>query len=297
MKSALLLPFVGLVAACGGSSSNPADDVVRVPTENGLPFAESGDTHTDAEGETLKVLIARFETDNATGLTTQTFSEETVTFEVGGIVSKNLTITLGDETITVVDGAGILESEQVLDFVGENSGAVSAVYSLGSYESDGIDTEGYFAYGFETNPDTIAATTGSATDRGNFHGYVQGLNAADEVTYAEILNRGSIVLTSNFSDQTVSGEVTGPTGGLDGIEYTGTFADVGITDNGFSSDYVIGCTGCKDGSGGQIEGTFFGDTGQEISGVATLNILLDDGSRYMGASGYVAKAVAEPIAD
>jgi hypothetical protein len=197
----------------------------------------------------------------------------------------------------VVDGSGILENEQVIDFYKLVNGVFSGVYTVNSYSSDldeGIDTEGYFAYGFETNPDTIAAMpgsveTGSVTYSGNMFGYVQELDANNELIRGEVVTNGSIVLTSNFTDQTMSGNLEGGiTRAGDNHTYTGIFTDAGITGNGFSSTFVTSCDVCADGSG-QIEGTFYGDAAQEISGVATFNVAVD-GSSYVGASGYVATA-------
>lgn len=291
MKSALILPFVGLIAACSSSSDE------FIGGSNGLPFAASGDTATDVEGQTMTVRLARFLTDKPSNTTSLTLNDETVTFEVNGIRSRDLTVTLDGETFEVVSSSLPVGNDQEINFypVSASADVFSALYSFRTYGDDigqeggdvGIDTEGFFVFGFETNPETVAATTGNVTYSGTFENAVIHLDADDGVIEVDLPDQGTIVLTSSFDDQTISGVLNGYLVS-ERTDFTGTFDDVAITDGGFSSEYVTTCAICVVGSGGQIEGTFFGDAAQELSGVATIDIEITDGNSYVGAGGYVA---------
>ena len=276
MKIFLLLPILGLAAACRSSSDG---------FTNGLSYAEVGDVVEDVEGQTMTVRLARYETDKTTGVTSLIVTDETVTFDVDGIGNSSLAMTISGEDVVVVIGDGDFGGQTLYFYEREYSGVFSSIYTFYVYgDIDAVDTQGFFAFGLETNPETIEAATGSAQYVGEFSGYGALLDVDGVLIEEEYEHDAEITLTADFDTNLVSGDLDGSAGG---IAYTGTFTEAGINGSGFDTTFDVACTDCLASSGGTLEGMFYGDAAQELSGSGTLTIETT-GDGYVGAGGFVA---------
>lgn len=288
----LLFLAAGMLAGCGGSSApgvgtGSVDPLFIGTTDgtasaNGLVFADGSQSYTDTEGETLKIKVARYLTDYETGQTSLVISDETVTFAVddGGAVS-DFTITIGDETL--VHSGRLAKDSNNRDWESYlvTQGAASAIGGIFSYsydriplETGALDTEGFFVFGFETDPDTIAGLVTDPSYSGDWFGWGVMLDENGDIIASEVDGSGTINLLANFAAGQIQGNLTGffdPDLAVSGDEFdiNGTIASTQIQGNGFVSD--LGLASCDSGltcsSNSQVAGAFFGASGEEISGI------------------------------
>lgn len=273
---------------------------------NGVPFAISDSVVEDLEGAgPIKVKVVRALTDWDSGATRLLISDEILTLDTGDITNslENATLTLGGETIQLVGGSAPVSSGQADDWssylntVGEVSGT-GAVYTYQRSEDPALtgefDTEAFFAFGYETDPDEIAALVGTAIYSGQFDGFGQVLDPlTGTVMETEQEVFGTITLTADFDAPTPS-----VTGDLDGtFEYQNigfsTSFTAPIEGNGFLADLDnMSCTDAACLSNSEVAGAFFGADALESSGLLGLNVRVipdaGDEYRFISGGGYTA---------
>ncbi len=298
------------VSACGGASiapsraANPAFFIGAETADasaNGLEFADGTQSVAGVEGREMQVKLARFVRDPISGETLIVISDETVTVPVTftDYGDTDIVITLDGQTLTFVGGAAALPSGQsiqsYMNYRMAQSGT-GAIYTYGKYNAgvdDPIDMEGFFAIGFETNPDQIAAISGSATYTGSYFGYVQTYDLEGALTAAEQQTIGAINMEADFSQAHVSGRLTGfidPTG--DSTEYELIFLGAPIVGNGFVGSADMTCpAGASCTSDTYVGGAFYGPSGAEISGVIGFDETVagpgdGEGYQFIGAAGF-----------
>lgn len=318
---AALLPLA--LGACSNATDGPAfffGSTSASKSANGAAYAADQTSYAELEGQELTVRLARFVRDNQSGETVLQVSTETVTFDTGSLDESDpvKTITYAGETLLFEDVGGVeatSDNGQIFFTYQNDSATYSAVYAIYSYQdyfvegldhpnwAEYVDTEGFYAIGFETNPGTVAERTSAATYSGSFGGYGQALDAegtplsdgggpANEVSFG-----GGVDLAVDFNADEISGALSGSFS----FDSTTTnfdlaFEGAAITGNGFSADLEnVGCealTTCVSNS--EIGGVFFGPTGQEISGVVGINETFDasgDAYTFIGAGGFVTEEI------
>jgi hypothetical protein len=320
--SALLLAL----AACGSSSSGPSssspDPAPEGPPEvtrltlnigttstensaNGLSFA-AGDLFDVEDGfEGATVRLVRFISDNETGETFLQITEETITvtsFDDGDLSG---TLTFNGEEITFLDGQATLPDGTRIDIFENTSGDWSATISPYSYVYDdnegeilapGLNTEGSFAVGFETNPGDMPTTSGTTQYRGGFNGYSTLLDLDGNVIENEVQFEGQAIINADFSDSRISGSLTFDTfaDDADDIFVELELQEADIVGNGFATtaNVVNGCVAVSCSSDTEIGGAFFGPNADETSGAAGVDYTETygdgEGVRLVGAGGFTA---------
>jgi hypothetical protein len=231
-----------------------------------------------------------------------------VTYPAGDLAvagGDNQTITYKGETLVFVNGFATLANGQGISQIKTTSGSYSEIHSLYTYSyggldgTTGIDSEGFYVIGFETDPDTIAARTDvSASYEGAYEGYGQALDLAGDIVKEEVDTSGSMILSVDFSAGTVSGSMDGIISGL--TSYTATIAETDIIGNGFASTLSVDCAaGVTCSSNSQIGGAFYGPNGEDLSGVMVIDetIVNPDTAvsfQYIGAAGFVTTETTIP---
>ncbi len=318
------------LAACGGSSSSTdaAGDVSRIITgadalnigttsttesANGLPFAIEG-AEIDPEGGLpgATVRLVRFISDNQTGETVLQVTEEfatITTFQDEEGLSG--TLTFNGETVVFVEGEGQLDDgTDIFIFVNQGGdwSAVISPYSYAYYDDEdgmspsaGLNTEGSFVVGLQTNPNNMPTEMGTTTYSGEFSGYGTLLDLEGEggVIANEVGISGGTILNAAFGDGNIGGSLFFGTEGIEGdLIEENVFAELELTEadilgNGFVTDAntVLECGGINCTSATQIGGAFFGPNGEEIAGTAGIDFSQENegGSvRFVGAGGFIA---------
>ena len=295
------LMCVGL-AGCGVSYPSRPIDSAYLNGANGLEYAEAGLALSDIEEQTISVTVARFLRDSEGNDTVVVISDEVATLPVGftAYEARDMVITLDGETLTFVDGQATLESGQTvwgyLNYALAHS-ATGGLYTYGKYaspsEGEAIDTEGFFAIGFQTNPDDILVLSGDATYRGSYFGYGQLLDADGGLLNDELETNGAITIEVDFKSASASGQLNGffdPKDERD--QYSMIFVNAAINGNGFAAAPDMICEAgadCK--SATSLGAVFYGDAGAELSGVIGFDetIVLTDTdttTRFIGAAGF-----------
>ena len=298
------------LSACSGASIAPsrtADPIFFIGTAwsdasaNGLEFADGAQTVGDAEGREMQVKLARFVRDPSTGTTLIVISDETVTVPVTftNYGDTDIIMTLDGQTLAFVDGDATLPSGQIVQsymnyrLTHSGTGAIYSYAKSNEGIDDPIDMEGFFAIGFETNPDEIAALSGSATYTGSYFGYVQTYDLDGTLTADELQTIGAINMEADFSQASVSGRLTGwidPTG--DNTAYELIFLGAPFLGNGFVGSADMTCPeGANCSSDTHVGGAFYGQNGAEISGVIGFDETIagpDDGegAQFIGVAGF-----------
>ncbi|MGI9395049.1 MAG: transferrin-binding protein-like solute binding protein [Boseongicola sp.] len=312
MLNKIILAGIILItfSACGGVAIVPSragnlEFFIGAETPeaaaNGLEFADGTQSIADAEAREIQIKLARFVRDPTTGETRIVLSDETVTLPVTftDYGDRDIAVTLDGETLTFVDGEATLSSGQSLwsymNYKMVHSGT-GAIYTYGQYNEgidDPLDMEGFFAFGFETNPNQIATLSGSATYTGSYFGYVQTFDLDGSLTASGLRTIGAINMETDFSEAHVSGRLTGwidPDG--DDTEYELIFLGAPIVGNGFVGSADITCpAGASCTSETYVGGAFFGENGAEISGVIGIDETVagpgdDQGYQFVGAAGF-----------
>lgn len=270
---------------------------------NGLPFAVPASVVEDLEAEgAIKVKVVRALTDWESGATRLLISDETLTLSAGDVAGNlaNITLTLDGEALAFVAGSAPASNGQS-DWTSylNSDGAVSGSGAVYSYNygpsavlSDEFDSEAFFVFGYETDPDEIAGLVGTAMYSGGFEGYGQVVDpATGSVIDSESYFSGNLDLTADFGGGSVSGTLDGS------FDYDGTLFDTAFTapieGNGYLGDLdSMSCTDAVCLSNSQVGGAFFGTGALETSGLLGMDVRVDPdaGSEYqfIGAGSYTA---------
>ncbi len=298
-KYLLSASVIAGLAACssgGGGNDAPQRNALNFGTTdanasaNGLDFADATSTVTDVNGQTVTVRMVRHVTDAQTGQAVLQITNETISIE--DIDEQTLTATIGGETIAFVDGAGTRLDGSDINVDEYLAGDFSQINSLFGYPDEGEQTEGVFAIGFETNPEIIQALAGQATYTGAIQGFGTEISNNGESFVEEAFFEGDVEIVADFGTQLISGSTSIVLQNSD-TAFDFDIAETAITGNGFGTDLTL--VSCSDGftcsSNSDIGGVFFGPNGQELSGIAGLDLSATDGDGntldYIGAGGFV----------
>ncbi len=303
-KRLLSVSVVAGLAACssgGGGDDAPQRSAFNFGTTdanasaNGLDFADAASTLTDVDGQTVTVRMVRHVTDAETGEAVLQVTNETISIE--NLDDETLIATIGGETISFVDGAGVRADGSGI-FVSEfGTGEFSEVNSLFGYPDEGEQTEGLFVVGLETNPEVVQALAGQVIYTGFIEGYGTETTNDGEPFVSEAFFDGSIEIAADFATQQISGSSSIALSA--GTEFEFDVADAAITGNGFGADLTL--VSCSDGltctSNSDIGGVFFGPNGEELAGIAGLDLSTIDADGntldYVAAGGFLATAGEE----
>lgn len=295
------------LAGCGGEplivrDGDPAffaGAETSAESANGLAFADGTQAIADVETQAMSVKLLRFVTDYDTGETVLVVSDETVTVPVGftDFSNRDVVMTIDGETFTFVSGRATdpagrtFEAYTNFKLVHSGTGGFFTYASKNPSVTPGLDTEGFYSFGFETSPDAIDARTGEAVYAGSYAGYGQLLNPDGSLQAAEVQNIGVLNLSANFDSNNVVGRLIGridPSG--DTEDYEMVFLSGPITGNGFVGGPDFVCpSGHSCASNSSIGGVFYGPDGAEISGVIGIDGSIsgpDQNFRFVGASGF-----------
>jgi len=302
--------------ACGGSGSTAVVQDGYVLTAgadgSGLPFAAvdgPDDLSGLSVGDTIKIRYVRYE--DISGTPQLVTSTETITVipDTLGGGGFDLQTTLDDTTVDLdVDVAFlpelyavvVLPDEEFIAIDPSELGAYSTVYQLySSAPSRFIGTrQGYFALGFNTDPETVADKSGTAEFGGDFLGQGAVLDADNEVIRSLTTVRGDIDLSVDFSNGSISGEISsGQIGGLGGElrAIRGSIPETTINRNTFQTALPdIVCNGLSCASDSAIGGGFYGPNADEVTGIITFDVTGTDEftgttERFISAAGFVAQ--------
>lgn len=316
-----ILGSVAFLAACGSSSSSE-DDVTRILTgadalnfgtqsaaqsAGQLPFAgDPIDPSTDFNE--LKIVVARFISDEETGETVLQISEETaqnVDISEGELTG---TMSLGGEITAYTDGEGIRSNGArifIEEVRGENWSSLFNIYSYVYNDaplSTGENTDGFFVVGFQTNPDSMP-TSGGVGYIADLTGYATLLDQDGDVLENEVALSGTVDFFVNFEFGRISGTTQIEADVAEGVDVPFTpiatllLDETDIVGNGFATS-AASVSGCETGSictsDSQFGGVFFGTAAEELSGIATVDYTeLDaetgNGLQIIGAAGYLAE--------
>ncbi len=292
-----------------GSELAPEGEAGTVGS-NGLPYAAGSQALADIEGGSISVKLARFVRNPMTRQTTIILSDETAILPEGftSFEDAGLTISYDGEALTFINvasgdtvtGITTLESGQsiwsYMNYAMSNSGT-GGIYSYEKFDAeiDGnpIDTEGFFAFGFQTDPSDIIALGGEATFNGSYFGYGQVLDLDGNILDEEFRTIGAITIEANFDGMQVSGQLNGLFDPDDIAEsYTMVFIGASIEGNGFiaAPDMICG-GGSSCTSASSLGAVFYGNDAAEISGVIGFDETIslpgpDDPTRFVGTAGF-----------
>ena len=131
---------------------------------------------------------------------------------------------------------------------------------------------GYIVYGFDTDPSTIGAETGSA--------YYSGTIRANGYQDANVSSAsGNMTLSANFDSNTINGNFNlSNLSGMTGTENY-TMQSTAITGNGFSGNITVTDGSLQSGQtlqNGGYQGNFYGAAAEAVGG--TINMTIQDGA-------------------
>lgn len=301
--------LTALNACSAGSGFFGSDESLFIGTRgasssaNGLPFAVASSVVEDLEAAgSVDVKVVRVLTDWESGSTRLLISDETATLAAGDIAGDldGLTITLAGETLVFSGGVATPANNQTAWQSYVNTvGTVSGTGSIYSYEggstgalSGEFDSEAFFAFGYETDPDEIAALVGSAIYTGTFDGYGQVLDPASGAVLAnEQRYNGTFTLVADFDASSVSGALDG-TFAYDGTAFAASFM-APVEGNGYSGTLdAMTCMSATCISSTRVGGAFFGANAPETSGLIGMDVRVTPvgGSEYrvLGGGGFTA---------
>lgn len=309
----LAITFLG---ACGGGGPKmrAADGEFFIgaeagPSANGLAFATGAELLSDLEGQAMQVRLARFVHDVSDGTTDLVVSEETVVLPPGfaDLGNRDVFLTLDGVPLIFDAGRAVLPSGQRIWAFSNRALAASGTAGIYTYEiydpsagADSIDLEGYFAYGWETDPAVVAGRAGTANYVGAFYGYGQRLALDGAVENREVAALGAVVFEADFARMEISGQLeTQLDPGGDAIAFDLVFVDAPIVGNGFVGAPDMVCDpGMACTSATSVGGAFYGGNAEEISGVIGFDETVADpatgeGYRFLGAAGFSAAQETE----
>ncbi len=276
----LAAPLCLVVVAACSESGDPA----TIDT-NGLPFGASGQSLEDVAGVTMSLRAGGY----TAGGSSSIVSAQTIRIDAGSLIAGagatalSGEVEIGGETIIITDGAGVTSDGREVQLIYDPSasGTYAGALDIAIFEASEIVQESALVFGFETDPDVIAArTTGTLTYDGEF--FASGDLGGDLAIF-----EGDMTLVADFSGAgTVSGEFAGELQGFDRI--TLDIDPSAITGNDFSGTTACRalCTG-----GGEISGTFYGPDAEEVGGVLIFDLQAATDT-YLGAGTFV---LTDPI--
>lgn len=303
--SIAILATATLSACTAGTAFFGSNETLFIGTRsstesaNGLPFAVPASVVEDLEtAGSIDVKVVRALTDWDSGATRLLISNETLTMTAGDIANDldDITLTLDGETLAFVAGVAPTSSGQAdwqsyINSLGAVSGS-GAIYSYNNGPSAGLtgefDSEAFFVFGFETDPDEITALVGQILNYdGAFEGYGQVVDPANgNVLDSEQYFSGTLALTADFTGGTVTGDLDGS------FDYDGTVFATSFTapieGNGYLGSLdTMTCTDAVCISNSNVGGAFFGTDALETSGVLGMDVRVDPnvGSEYRFISG------------
>ena len=302
MKNAFYISGLAFAVLAGCSASYPSrsSDAAYLIGPNGLEFASEAQSLVDIEGQVFSVTVARFVRDREADESVIVVSDESVNLSSGftARAADDMTLTLDGEELTFVNGRATMANGQTiwafLNYALDHS-ATGGFYSYDKYvpafDGAAIDTEGYFAIGFQTDPDDLVEFTGDLKYRGEFHGFGQLLDADGALLIEELKTNGRITITVDFDSASASGVLNGVFDPLGAAQtYNMFFPDAPINGNSFVAAPDMDCQpGATCTSATSLGGSFFGPEGVEISGVIGFDETseIDDTStRFVGAAGF-----------
>lgn len=303
-----LLASAALTGCTASTFSFGSDDSLFIGTRsadgsgNGLPFAVPASVLADLEDEgAIRVKVVRALTDWDSGTTQLVVSNETLTLSSGDTSDLgNIVLTLGGETLVFASGfapasSGQDDWEAYLNSSGEVSGT-GAVYTYERAQNPALsgefDSEAFFTFGFETDPDEIAALVSTALYSGEFNGFGQVLDpVSGGVVGTEEEFSGIITLFADFDNPSVDGTLSG-TFDYDGTGFVATF-DAPIEGNGYNAPVeTMTCAGATCESSSEIGGAFFGTDALETSGIIGMDVTVEpdlgDTYRFISGGGFTA---------
>jgi hypothetical protein len=285
------------LAACSSSSDDPVTTtpdpepeppVQQFASSNGLPYAGSdfiGDAIFDLdddESRTITLRALRILITDGPGAPafdaevldlTLTFTQ---TAEEGVVIQANLdgeTALIGDNNcFTSSTGQSYCIDFQYGGFEGGN---VVLVYSDGGvFDVDGVSTELAAWVGLETDPEWLAGK-GVTFYEGSWYGIL----SSQELDFANLFE-GEMGMQANFQTGDIEGKMFS---NLEGPNLNAEFSG-SISGNGFTAE-IDDLTGSLIPEGyevseniGQLEGRFYGVTGEEAAGTIVVDVeITDDG--------------------
>ena len=287
---------LGLLAACGGGGGG--EPLSPAPVDNGLPFAQEGDTLEQFQNRSADVTVVRhvMDYDGSTpriviGLATLTVGA----FQGDGPlinVDPTMTLEFGGETLSFVEGSAIDEDGKLWSAYISSTGDVSGTAGFYHYDyGSGVepfDTEGLFAFGFLTDPETLVDRDDIAAYSGNWFGYGVVTNGGTTILQNEAIGGGTFILTANFEKALVSGTLTGSYDSFGRVD--GALLESDLIENAFAGDFALTCgTGATCSSNTVVGGAFFGFDGAEVSGAIGFDerrTISGDTRRLVSSAGY-----------
>ncbi|WP_413719461.1 transferrin-binding protein-like solute binding protein [Silicimonas sp. MF1-12-2] len=291
---------------------------------NGQPFAVSDSVLEDLEeAGTIKVKVVRALTDWDSGATRLQISSETLTLASGDFSDNlsSITLTLGGKTLIFDEGSTPVSTNPSNSwfsylntggpintvYITSEVSATGAVYAYEDAENPALtgefDTEAFFAFGFETDPDEIAVLVGTAIYSGDFAGYGQVIDpSTGDVILSEREFSGTITLTAEFGATTpdVSGDLDGNINYADGsfTDFTASFS-APIEGNGFAGSLDnMTCADAVCLSDSELAGAFYGTDALESSGLLGMNVRVipdaDDEYQFISGGGFTATRPSQP---
>ena len=275
------------LAACGGGGGGTGGGGVTVTPQASTGFAQSGDairgnvTFTpNNAGRLVKTngtlspgsipIEVRFLSTGVRNNNTTTFPEGTIRVVIDG-QTKSLLRNSSTSNFYVSYTGGTLDYDARYEVTGEVDNADGTIVQAGLLEfinSASVSSSGHIVFGFDTNPTTIAAETGTATYTGTIraNGY-QGNNVSSA--------SGNVTLNADFTGDTVSGNFNLSTlNGMTGAEsYTMNTGD--ISGNGF--DGTISVVGSLQSGqtlqSATYDGNFYGADAEAVGGTIFMTII------------------------
>lgn len=292
---------VACLAACGGNGTTSAvDDVTSADGAPAIaaPLASSGyatASDTTYTGQSFRLPVTRgLDVDGADTSQTVpvdvvvTFSDdgETAVFTINGIEVE--TDRSGSDSFsgTNADGNGA-------EFLIFEESAVAPAWLAATgvtFAGDDRIVIALSPFGFDTDPDTIAARSGSVSYAGEVVGALVGPSGGQ-------FFGAEITLTVGFNgDPNVSGAMTLDSDSFDDPFFDGELVielnETAISGNGFSGTASLATTAALDPghsmSDATYDGTFFGVDGQAIGGTMGATFTHEGGDVTELQSGYLA---------
>lgn len=279
----MLTAFVALTACGGGGGDGGGGGGGATPGTNGLNFGAAGQQLSDAEGTAVTMNAASLQVGGTPSISSATITVDSGFFN-GATTDLDGTIQIFGETVTITNGVGALATgEDVrLTYEPNRSGTYAAAVDATVSNATGgtLNGESAYVFGFETNPDAIAArTTGSLTYTGDFQATLSADQANTQTEY-----EGGITVVVDFVGDDADFTLDGVLAGATDVDLTATGLD--IAGNGIAGG--LNCTlGCSGGAGSSdVDATFYGPDADELGGVLTVDIEVD-GNDFDGVGTFI----------
>ena len=270
-----------LLAACGGGGEGQVVPPV-VNEENGLSYGAEGQSLQDAEETEVSMDAASFQAGGSATIARSTILLD-ANFFAGETSDLDGTINIFGQEVTITNGAGTLPTGEnvVLTFESVRAGTYAAALEATISSIGKINGEAAYVFGFETNPDVIAArVTGGLIYAGDF----QAFGSVNGVANTQTEYEGGITVTVDFSGSGNADVVLeGTLNGSASADLTGN--GIEISGNSFTGN--LACTaGCSGSGSSTIDATFYGPDADELGGVIGVGIAVG-GETFDGVGTFV----------